>query len=182
MCHNRPNFTRLSLSYLGLNFNETSLRGLRSDKVYSCQSCSFRKKHLTDISRHCSDCLNISMFSNCSDLCYSDFSKSSIFFNYSDYINESWIFANLNIFMKGFEINIKPSCDENTISAPIKYHSWLGSTPTLFCSFFSKKHHFWTRKPDHNARLELLFLIECRRSIGRVTICSVLPTKWVLSA
>ena len=31
--HKRPNFTRLSLCYSGLNFNETSLRGLRGVKL-----------------------------------------------------------------------------------------------------------------------------------------------------
>ena len=49
LCHNRPNFTRLSLCYLGLNFNETSLRGLRGIKLYDHQSCSCRKKYPKDI-------------------------------------------------------------------------------------------------------------------------------------
>ena len=51
LCHNRPNFTRLSLCYLGLNLNETSLRGQRGDKLYSRQSCSCRKKYPTDITK-----------------------------------------------------------------------------------------------------------------------------------
>ena len=49
LCHNRPTFTRLSLCYLGLNFNETSLRGLRGIKLYDHQSCSCRKKYPKDI-------------------------------------------------------------------------------------------------------------------------------------
>ena len=34
LCYNTPNFTRLSWYYLGLNFNEISLRGLRGIKLY----------------------------------------------------------------------------------------------------------------------------------------------------
>ena len=47
--HKRPNFTRLSLCYLELNFNETSLRDLRGAKLYSHQPYSCRKKYPTDI-------------------------------------------------------------------------------------------------------------------------------------
>ena len=49
LCYNRPKFTRLSLCYLGLNFNETSLRGLRGVKLYNHQSCNCLKKYPTDM-------------------------------------------------------------------------------------------------------------------------------------
>ena len=45
LCRNKLNFKRLSLCFLGLNFNDTSLRSLRSIKLYDHQSCSWHKKY-----------------------------------------------------------------------------------------------------------------------------------------